>query len=76
MILIFYGFADGRIHLIKLTKIAGVMHEADQRLLFRVTWWLLQLATDVPFITCVINSPSTFTYFFHLSNLDFRNLEF
>ena len=33
------------------------------------TWWLHRgLATDVPFIACVINSPSTFTYHLDLSN--------
>ena len=43
---------------------------------------LHRLATDVPFIACVINSPSTFTYHLDLSNfilfhnLDCRILEF
>ena len=54
--------------LIKLAKMAGVMHEADHSYSIQRTWWLHRLATDVPFIACVINSPCTFTYYLDLSN--------
>ena len=63
MIFIFYGFSDGRIE--TLAKMAGVMHEAEHAYSIRSTWWL---ANDVLFIACVINSPSTFTYYLDLSN--------
>ena len=46
--------------LIKLPKMAGVMHEEDHA-------YSIQ-STDVPFIACVINSPSIFTYYLDLSN--------
>ena len=46
--------------LIKLAKMAGVMHEADQ---------LHQLATDVPFIACVINLPCTFNHYLDMPSL-------
>ena len=46
--------------LIKLAKMAGVMHEADHAYSIQSTWWLHRLATDVPFIACVINLPCTF----------------
>ena len=46
--------------LIKLAKMAGVMHEADHAYSIQSTWWLHWLATDVPFIACVINLPCTF----------------
>ena len=54
--------------LIKLAKMADVMHEADHAYSIRSTWLLHRLAIDVPFIACVINSPCTFTYYLHLSN--------
>ena len=43
------------VELIKLAKMAGVMHEADHAYSIQSTWWLHRLATDVPFIACVIN---------------------
>ena len=49
--------------LIKLAKMAGVMHEADHAYSIRSTWWLHRLATDVPFIACVINLPCIFTHY-------------
>ena len=52
--------------LIKLAKMAGVMHEADHAYSIRSTWWLHRLATDVPFIACVINLPCTFTHYLEL----------
>ena len=55
--------------LIKLAKMAGVMHEADHAYSIQGTWWLHRLATNVTFIACVINSPSTFTYYLDLSNV-------
>ena len=55
MILIFDGFTDGQI--IKLAKMAGVMHETDHAYSIQST----DVATDVPFIACVINLPCTFT---------------
>ena len=54
--------------LIKWARVAGVMHEADHAYSIQNTWWLHRLATDVPFISCVINSPCTFTYHLDLSN--------
>ena len=54
--------------LIKLAKIVGVMHEADHAYSIRSTWSLHRLATDVPFIACVINSLSIFAYDLDLSN--------
>ena len=54
--------------LIKLAKMAGVMHEADHAYSIQTTWWLHQLATNVPFIACVINLPCTFTYYLEWSN--------
>ena len=53
---------------LKLAKMAGVMQEADHAYSIRSTWLLHRLATDVPFIACVVNSPSTFTYYLDLSN--------
>ena len=32
--------------LIKLAKMAGVMHEADHAYFIQSTWWLHRLATD------------------------------
>ena len=46
--------------LIKLAKMVGVMHEADHAYSIQSTWWLHRLATDVPFIAWVIDSPSIF----------------
>ena len=54
--------------LIKLAKMAGVMHEADQAYSIRCTWGLHRLATDVPFIACVINLPCIFAHYLELSN--------
>ena len=54
--------------LIKLAKMAGVMHEADHTYSIRNTWLLHRLATDVPFIACVINLPCIFTHYLELSN--------
>ena len=54
--------------LIKLAKMVGVMHEADHAYSIPSTWWLDQLATDVPFIACVINLPCIFTHYLELSN--------
>ena len=48
------------VKLIKLAKMAGVMHEADQAYSIQSTWRLHRLATDVPFIACVINLPCIF----------------
>ena len=50
--------------LIKFAKMAGVMHEADH------TWCLHQLATDVPFIACVINWPCILLRLVEFYNLD------
>ena len=55
--------------LIKLAKMAGVKHEADHVYSIWSTWLLHGLATDVPFIACVINSLSTFTYYLDLLNV-------
>ena len=52
----------------KLAKMADVMHEADHTYSIWSTWWLQRLVTDVPFITCVINSLSIFVLNFYLSN--------
>ena len=55
--------------LIKLAKMAGVMHEADHAYSIRSIWWLHRLATDVPFIACVINLPCIFfIHYLELSN--------
>ena len=54
--------------LINLAKMAGAMHEADHSYSIQSTWWLHWLATDVPFIACVINLPCTFTHYLELSN--------
>ena len=47
---------------------ASVMHKADRSYSIWSTWCLHRLATDVPFIACVIDSPSTFTYYLDISN--------
>ena len=57
--------------LIKLAKMAGVMHEADHTYSVWSTWWLHWLATDVPFIACVINLPCTFNRYLDMSSLKF-----
>ena len=57
--------------LIKLAKMAGVMCEADHAYSIRSTWWLHRLATDVPFIACVINLPCTFNRYLDMSSLQF-----
>ena len=57
--------------LIKLAKMAGVMHEADHAYSIRSTWGLHRLATDVPFIACVINLPCTFNRYLDMSSLQF-----
>ena len=54
--------------LIKLAKMAGVMHQADHAYSIRSTWSLHRLAVDVPFIASVSNSPCTFTYYLDFSN--------
>ena len=45
------------VKLIKLAKMAGVMHEAEHAYSIQSTWLLHRLATTVPFIACVINLP-------------------
>ena len=45
--------------LIKLAKMAGVMHQADHTYSIQSTWRLHRLATDVPFIAYAINLPCT-----------------
>ena len=57
--------------LIKLAKMVGVMHEADHAYSIWSTWWLHQLATDVPLIACVINLPCTFNHYLDMSSLQF-----
>ena len=57
--------------LIKLAKMAGVMHEADHAYSIRSIWWLHRLATDVPFYECVINLPFIFTHYLELSGFSF-----
>ena len=57
--------------LIKLAKMAGVMHEADHAYSIRSTWWLHRLATDVQFIAYVINLPCNFTHYLELSSFQF-----
>ena len=52
--------------LIKLAKIVSVMHEENHAYSIQSTWRLHRLATDVPFIACVINFPCTFTYYLDL----------
>ena len=52
--------------LIKLPKIVGVMHEADHAYSIQSTWRLPRLATDVPFLACVIDLPCTFTHYLEL----------
>ena len=59
------------LNLIKLAKMAGVMHEADLAYSISSTWRLYRLATDVPFIAYVINLPCTFTHHLKLSNFQF-----
>ena len=56
------------VELIKLAKMAGVMHETDHACSIWSTWRLHRLATDVPFIACVINLPCNFTQYLDLSN--------
>ena len=67
------------VKLIKLAKMAGVMHEADHAYSIRSTWCLHRLAADVPFITCVTNVPFTFTHYLEFLvlfyDLDCRMLE-
>ena len=53
--------------LIKLAKMVGVMHEAGHAYSIWSTWYLHRLATDVPYIACVINSPCTFACCLDLS---------
>ena len=53
---------------IKLAKMVSVMHEADHAYSIQSTWGLRRLATDVPLIARVINSPCAFTYYLDLSN--------
>ena len=56
------------IELIKLAKMASVMHEADHTYSIRSTLWLHQLATNVPFIAYVINLLCSLTQYLDLSN--------
>ena len=44
------------------------MHKADHAYSIQSTWRLHRLATDVPFIACVINPLSIFAYNLDLSN--------
>ena len=48
------------VKLIKLAKMAGVVHEADHAYSIRSTWSMHRLATDVPFIAYIINLPYIF----------------
>ena len=59
------------VKLIKLAKMAGVMHEAGHAYSVWSTWRLHRLATDVPFIAYVINLPCAFTHYLELSNFHF-----
>ena len=43
------------VELINLAKMTGVVHEADYAYSVRNAWLLHRLATDVPFMACVIN---------------------
>ena len=71
------------VKLIKLATMAGVMHDADHAYSIRSSWRLHRLATDVPFIACVINLPCIFFYpllgvvefLFLFYNLECRMLE-
>ena len=54
--------------LIKLAKMAGVMHEADHTLQYLEHLVIGSISYDVPFIACVINLPCIFTYYLELSN--------
>ena len=62
----FFGFVKAE--LIKLAKMAGVMHKVDHTYSIWSAWWLHWLATDVSSIACVINSQSIFVYNLDLSN--------
>ena len=55
--------------LIKLAKMVGVKNEADHAYSIWSTWWLHRLATDVPFIACVINLLCTFNHYLDMSSL-------
>ena len=55
------------VELIKLAKMADVMHEADHAYSIWSTWRLHRLATDVPLIAFVINLTCTFTQYLDLS---------
>ena len=57
--------------LIKLAKMADVMHEEDHAYSIPSTWCLHRLATDVPFIACVINLPCTFNLYLDMSSFQF-----
>ena len=49
----FTGFVKAE--LIKLAKMAGVMHEAEHAYSIRSTWWWLhRLATDVPMMPVLL----------------------
>ena len=56
-------------NLIKLARMAGVMHEADHACSVRSAWWLHRLAADVPFLACVIDLPCTFNHYLDMSSL-------
>ena len=78
MIFLFYGFADSWID--KISQYTGVMHEGDhacspgQTLITLISY---RTNVHVPFIACVINLASAFTYYLDLLNLlDCGILEF
>ena len=52
--MIYFCFRYVRAELIKLAEMLGVMHEEDHAHCIRSTWRLHRLATDAPFIACVI----------------------
>ena len=56
------------VELVKLVKMAGVMHETDHAYSIWSSWCLHPLATDVTLIACVINSPCIFSCYLDLSN--------
>ena len=58
--------------LIKLTKMAGVMHETDHAYSIQSTWLLHRLATNVPFMACVISLLSSFAHSLDFVKFSFR----
>ena len=61
--------------LIKLAKMAGVMHEADHAYSIQSTWRSDQLATDVPFMACVQFSSVQFSSV-QFSSVQFSSVQF